>query len=147
MGALTTDTGAVVERYLSAVLDTDRDRVWQVVDQALADGLTPERVVVDVVLPVIEQMVVLLTSDQEVNLAQHYISARTAEEVTDAMVQRFASPPVARGAVVVGTARGDFHGLGRKILSSVPTSSPCTTWDSTCWPGASLTWLSPRTRV
>jgi methanogenic corrinoid protein MtbC1 len=105
------------DRYYDAVFDTDRALALAVVDEALAVGATPEQVVFEIVVPAIERMVKSFTEDFDATLAQHFLASQIAVEVTDAMLPRFARAPEIVGRIVIGTARGDFHGLGKKIVS------------------------------
>lgn len=106
-----------VTAYNEAVFDTDRPRAMQVVEQALDGGATPEEIVFDVVIPALEQMIQIIGRDFDVNLAQHYMASQIAAEVTDAMVDRFQQPPVAEGRMVIGSAAGDLHTLGKRIVT------------------------------
>ena len=54
---------------------------------------------------------------QGVCLAQHFMAAQIASEVVDRMVPLFVRAPEIVGRVVIGTARGDFHGLGKRIVT------------------------------
>jgi len=44
------------------------------------------------------------------------MGAQIAAEVVEEMVPRFREAPECSGRVVIGTARGDFHGLGKQIV-------------------------------
>lgn len=110
-------TGSWLDRYYDAVYDTDRDLALSVVDEALAAGVTPEQVVFEIVVPSIERMIKSFAEDFDATLAQHFLASQIASSVTDAMIPRFAAAPEIVGRVVIGTARGDFHGLGKKIVS------------------------------
>jgi trimethylamine corrinoid protein len=103
--------------YFDAVFDTDRDRALAVIEQALDDGVTPEEVVFTIVIPCMEKMIGGMMSDSLVTLSQHFLASQIAEEVTDMLIPRFETAPEMQGHVVIGTSFGDFHGLGKKILS------------------------------
>lgn len=106
----------VLEDYYDAVFDTNRDLALDVVQKALDSGVLPEEIVFEVVVPAIERMLVDLTDSHKATLAQHFICSKVSAEVTDAMVPRFRRRHTGRGTVILGTARGDFHGLGKKIV-------------------------------
>ena len=106
-----------VTEYYNALFDTDRERALAVVHSALVAGISPERVIFEMVLPTMEQMVGGLTSNEMITLSQHFLAAQIAEEVTDMLVPRFAQAPDIQGRVVIGASYGDFHGLGKKIVS------------------------------
>jgi len=107
---------AIIKAYNEAVFETDREAAFAVADQALAAGLTAEDVVFKVVTPAVEQMMVLISNDLDANLAQHFMTAQIASEVTERMLSRFVDPPESIGRVVIGTAHGDLHSLGKRIV-------------------------------
>ena len=106
-----------IHQYNEAVLDTDRARAMTVIDRALAAGATPEQVVFEIVVPAIESMIPNLQGPQGVSLAQHFMASQIAAEVTEGMTARFSAPPDYLGTMVIGTSSGDFHGLGKRIVS------------------------------
>jgi trimethylamine corrinoid protein len=108
---------AIVEAYKEAVFDTDREAAFAVVDDALARGVTAEDVVFRVVIPAVELMMAEITRDPDANLAQHFMTAQIAAEVTERMLERFSRPPEIVGRVVMGTAHGDLHSLGKRIVA------------------------------
>lgn len=108
---------SIARAYNQAVYETDRDAALQVVEAALAQGVRPEEIVFEVVIPGIEEMMSLVTRDPDANLAQHFMAAQIASEVTDRMLARFERPPEKAASVVIGTAAGDLHSLGKRIVA------------------------------
>lgn len=106
----------IILAYNEAVFETDKDAAFTVVDDALAQGVTPEDVVFKVVIPAVEVMMSRITQDPDANLAQHFMTAQIAAEVTDKMLHMFRSPPQIIGRAVIGTASGDLHSLGKRIV-------------------------------
>jgi methylmalonyl-CoA mutase cobalamin-binding domain/chain len=107
----------VMTQYNEAIMDTDRDKALLVVRDALSLGISPEEVIFEVVVPAIELMMQSISENQGVSLAQHFMAAQIASEVVDEMVPQFKQAPDILGRVVIGTAQGDFHGLGKRIVS------------------------------
>lgn len=107
----------IIDEYNEAVFDTDREAAFRVVNGALASGLKPEEVVFDVVIPAIEAMMSRIARDPDTNLAQHFMTAQIAAEVTQQMLEHFERPPQIIGRVVIGTAQGDLHSLGKRIVA------------------------------
>lgn len=105
-----------IDAYNDAIYDTDREAAMAVVDAALAGGATPEMIIFELVVPAMERMIKSISEDFDANLAQHFMTAQIASEVTDAMLGRIASPPRPAGRIVIGTAEGDIHSLGKKIV-------------------------------
>jgi methylmalonyl-CoA mutase cobalamin-binding domain/chain len=104
------------QAYAEAIFDTDRERALRVVHEAVRRGVSPEDVVFEIVVPAIEMALDAGGSRGEISLAQSFVAAQIAAEVTDEMVPRFRGSPAAAGRVVIGTAPGDFHGLGKRIV-------------------------------
>lgn len=106
----------LIRTYNEAVTDTDRDRALFAIRRGLDQGLAPEEIVFGVVVPALDKMLDRLTDGSGVSLAQHYMASQIAAEVVDDMVPRFSQSPKTMGRVVIGTAPGDFHNLGKKIV-------------------------------
>lgn len=107
---------SIIKAYNEAVFETDKEAAFAVVDDARAQGLSAEDVVFQVVIPAVEQMMSEITRDPDANLAQHFMTAQIAAEVTERMLLQFAHPPEILGRVVIGTAAGDLHSLGKRIV-------------------------------
>jgi methylmalonyl-CoA mutase cobalamin-binding domain/chain len=107
----------LIAAYNEAVFDTDRDRALEVVQEAVTQGVSPEDIVFKAVIPAIEQMMKAISESMDANLAQHFLTAQIASEVTERMLPLFKQAPVIEGRVVIGTARGDLHSLGKRIVT------------------------------
>ena len=107
---------SIIKAYNEAVFETDKEAAFRVVDDARAQGLSAEDVVFQVVIPAVERMMSEITRDPDANLAQHFMTAQIAAEVTERMLLQFAHPPEILGRVVIGTAAGDLHSLGKRIV-------------------------------
>lgn len=105
-----------VKAYSEAIYDTDRKRALKVVSDAVEQGLLPEDIVFGVIIPSMESMMSSISEKKGINLAQHFMAAQIAAEVTEEMVSRFAVKPSVAGHVVIGTSQGDFHALGKRIV-------------------------------
>jgi trimethylamine corrinoid protein len=105
-----------IKLYNEAVFDTDRDRALGVVRQAVEQGVSPEEVVFQLVLPAMDLMMKAVSEDCYANLAQHFLTARIADAVTSEMIPKFKMLPTIVGRIVIGTAWGDFHTLGKRIV-------------------------------
>jgi methanogenic corrinoid protein MtbC1 len=105
-----------IRQYNEAVYDMDRDRAMLVVNTAIARGATPEEIVFQIVIPGIESMVNSISERLNTSLAQHFMASQIASQITEEMLPRFAKTPEAVGRVVMGSAHGDFHALGKRIV-------------------------------
>ena len=106
----------VIRKYNAAVLDTDRARALQVIADAVGQGISPEDIVFKVVIPGMDMMVKALSEGFDTNLAQHFMTSQIAADVTEKMLVLFKAPPAIVGTVVIGTAAGDLHTLGKRIV-------------------------------
>ena len=107
---------AYIQSYNQAVFETDKPAALEVVNHALNDGFSPEDIVFKLVIPAIELMMTLIEKDPDANLAQHFMTAQIAADVTERMLEKFSNPPQVIGRVVIGTAYGDLHSLGKRIV-------------------------------
>ncbi len=106
----------LIVAFGEALFDTDRDRALRVVRAAVDEGVTPEEVVFEVVIPALEQGAGALGENMELNLAQHFLTSQIAADVTAEMLLRFQRTPEMVGRVVIGSAQGDLHTLGKRIV-------------------------------
>ncbi|MFH2140450.1 MAG: cobalamin-dependent protein [Pseudomonadota bacterium] len=106
----------IIKAYKEAVYETDKTAAFEVVNAALAEGVTPEDIVFKVVIPAVEELMSGINKDPDANLAQHFMTAQIAAEVTEKMLEKFQHPPEIIGRVVIGTASGDLHSLGKRIV-------------------------------
>ena len=105
-----------INAYNEAIFDTDRDRALRVVHDAEAQGVSPEDIVFHIVLPAMDLMVKSISENFDANLAQHFLTAQIADAVTSEMMKKFSKAPEIKGRVVIGTAAGDMHALGKRIV-------------------------------
>ncbi|MFI3155260.1 MAG: cobalamin-dependent protein [Methylococcaceae bacterium] len=105
-----------IQSYNEAVFDTDKQAALDVVNKALSEGLSPEDVVFKLVIPAVEAMMGRIEKDPDSNLAQHFMTAQIAADVTERMLEKFSQPPEVIGRVVIGAAYGDLHSLGKRIV-------------------------------
>jgi len=106
----------VISAYNEAVLDTDRVHALQIVSDAVAQGISPEEIVFKVVIPGLDLMVNAISEGFDINLAQHFMTSQIAADVTEKMLVLFKAPPEIYGRVIIGTAAGDLHTLGKRIV-------------------------------
>jgi len=106
----------IIKVYNEAIFDTDRDRALQIVHDAVAKGVSPEDIIFKVVLPAMDIMIKSISENFDANLAQHFMTAQIADTVTSEMLARFKTIPSPAGRMVIGTARGDMHSLGKRIV-------------------------------
>lgn len=106
----------IIKAYNEAIFDIDREQALEVIHAAVAQGVSPEEVVFKIIIPAIEQMAGSMGENFDGNLAQHFMTSQIAAEVTEEMLARFKTPPESVGRVVIGSAEGDLHSLGKRIV-------------------------------
>jgi methanogenic corrinoid protein MtbC1 len=106
----------LIAAYNEAVYDTDRDKALEIIHEAVSHGVSPEEIVFQVVIPAIEETINLMSEDETLSLAQHFMTAQIASDVVEEMLTQFKTVPKAMGHVVIGTTYGDLHSLGKRIV-------------------------------
>ncbi len=106
----------IIKAYKEAVYETDKEAAFEVVYAALAEGVSAEDIVFKVVIPAVEELMSGINKDPDANLAQHFMTAQIAAVVTEKMLEKFQHPPELIGRIVIGTASGDLHTLGKRIV-------------------------------
>lgn len=107
----------LITAYNEALFDTDRDKALALIHAAVNNGVSPEEVVFQVVVPAIEQVITSIREKDELSLAQHFMISQITSEVTEEMVPRFKKSSQFIGHIVIGTAQGDLHSLGKRIVT------------------------------
>lgn len=102
-----------IRRFKEALFDTDRSGAIRVIHDAMAQGASPEDAVFRIVLPAIETQEQAV---QEMNLSQHFMTAQIVSQVTAELIPQFSQKPGSPGTVIIGTAPGDLHALGKSIV-------------------------------
>lgn len=110
------DLKSAIAAYNEAILDTDRERALKVVKDLRAAQTSPEDIVFKVIVPAMEILMDSVGGNPDANLAQHFLAASIGAEITEEVLKDIATPIKPRARVVIGTAPGDFHSLGKKIV-------------------------------
>ncbi len=106
----------LVTQYNEAIFDTDCKQALKIVRDAERSGVSPEDIVLRIVLPAMDLMVKSISEGGDANLAQHFMTAQIADTVTAEMIPKFKRAPKVKGRVVIGNAVGDLHALGKRIV-------------------------------
>lgn len=113
----------VLADYFNAVFDTDREEALAVVNSALLQGFSPLSIIFNVIIPSISRLERELMENNDNTLAQHYVCSKVSSEITDILIPLIPGRDLSRGTVIMGTAQGDYHGLGKKIVGSILNSN------------------------
>lgn len=107
---------SIVADYNNAIMDVDQERALNVVQAAVAAGVTPEAIIFEVIIPAIGAMTSHVADLPEASLSQNFLMARVGARVTEEMLKKMPTPPPVAGRVVLGAVAGDFHSLGKTIV-------------------------------
>lgn len=103
-------------KLLTAMINSDRSGAAEIIGLALADGITPQEVIADILDPAIVQLGRLWEAES-MSLAQNFVASKIAEDTLLRCIPDQAANTHAKGAVVIGNIEDDFHSLGRKTVS------------------------------
>ncbi|MBI5653464.1 MAG: cobalamin B12-binding domain-containing protein [Chloroflexi bacterium] len=105
------------QQFLETLIALDQDRGKQIIEDALAAKLPAEEIIAHVVNPAMDDVSARQTN-LDITLSRMYIMARIVETALNRLLLAVPRPPVPRATVVIGTARGDYHGLGRRLVAT-----------------------------
>jgi len=105
------------ETLLQLVLDADREGAVAFVSRWAKDRSYAEAVR-ELLQPVLQRFGKLWSSDEEISLAQGYMSGKIAEDIMllAATERRGAPMEYRKGPVVIRNIEDDYHELGRKLV-------------------------------
>lgn len=104
-------------QFLDALLALDQPRAKQTIENALADDL-PAQELIDQVVNTAMEDVRVRQNNLDITLSRMYIMARIVEDALNRLLLAVPRAREPRGTVVIGTARGDYHGLGRRLVAT-----------------------------
>ncbi|MBK8475657.1 MAG: cobalamin-dependent protein [Opitutaceae bacterium] len=105
------------ERLLATMVEADRTGAALVLDQILATGVPPERIIAEILDPALVKLG-RLWGAESVSLTQTFVAAKIAEDVLVRCVPAAGSAAAHHSPVVIGNIEDDFHSLGRRIVGS-----------------------------
>lgn len=108
---------SLIQTYNAAIMEADAEDAKKIVRSALDQGLSAEEVLQGLIIPAMEVMLQEFSQDMDHNLAQHYLAAHIADEMSKELFELYTSPPLSQGKIVIGSAYGDMHTLGKRIVS------------------------------
>lgn len=106
------------DQLLNHMLRADRAAANALVDEWAGEH-SYEQAITELLEPALAGFGRLWATDEDVNLAQGYMSAKIAEDImAKAFSERSpeAAPDKLKGPVVIGNIEDDYHALGRKLI-------------------------------
>ncbi len=106
------------KQFFERVMAKDMPGSMRVIDAALAGGtLSPDKILLTVVSGAMDQ-VGKLQLNQAITLSEVFMMAAIGDAAIDRLLPEMPDLPYLGGTVVLGSAEGDYHSLGRKIVGS-----------------------------
>ena len=105
----------VIEDLQQAIITGNRDKVKEFTQQALDEGVTARKIVVDGIAPAME-IVGQKFHDNEFFVPELLIAQRAMKESLKLMADESVDHI---GTVVVGTVKGDLHDIGKNLVAAM----------------------------
>lgn len=103
-------------RYLEALLRGEGRRAWSLIDEALADGMTPETVLLEV-LPAVQREVGRLWHRNELSVGEEHFVTQTTRRAAGRLVDRAEHEEANGKCVVIAGVAGDSHDLPAQLVA------------------------------
>lgn len=104
-----------VNSYYAAVYDVSRERANHIVENLLEQNIPPEKIVFEVISPSLDRLIDDFMH-KKVILSQHFVATKISDEIMDRLMPMFQKSEEKNIRVVIGCSKGDFHGLGKKVV-------------------------------
>lgn len=104
--------------FFEHVISKDITGSLRVIDEALADAsLSPHTILLTVVSAAMDQ-VGQMQANQVITLSEVFMMAAIGDAAIERLLVELPELPFTGGTIVIGSAEGDYHSLGRKIVAS-----------------------------
>ncbi|WP_367130317.1 B12-binding domain-containing protein [Saccharothrix sp. HUAS TT1] len=118
MTTTTSDALDCARQLWDAVVDGDEDLATEVARRALADGLDPESVLLDVV-GAVQRRIGAEWAANRLTVAQEHAATAINERVVSALAVTVERPRPHRGRITVACVDGEWHSLPARLLAEV----------------------------
>lgn len=107
------------EQLLTLMMNTDRKGADQLIKDALAEGISPNEIIHDILDPALIN-IGCEWEKMSVSMAQTFVSAKIAEDILLLCLPAVEKHTAVskKGPIVIGNIEDDFHSLGRKIVNT-----------------------------
>jgi len=107
------------DKIAQAILELDGDKVVELVEQVIKEGVAPEKVINDGLVAGIEKVGVLFKSGEL--FVPEVVVATSAMKMGLSIVEPLLKDKKRDrlGLVVLGTVRGDIHDIGKRLVSTM----------------------------
>ncbi len=100
------------------MIANDAAGAWQLCQDALASGFTPERVYLDLLSPALTDIGERWASGH-ITIAQEHLASSTARQIVGRLAPAFGRRGRHRGTIIVGSPSGDMHALPSAMLADL----------------------------
>lgn len=104
-------------QFFERLLENDMPGSLAVIEHAIAEGSPPGHILQTVVGAAMER-VGKMQAFKVLTLSEVYMTAMISDAAIERLLKEMPVPPEPIGCIVIGSAEGDYHSLGRKIVSS-----------------------------
>lgn len=108
---------AIYELFTTYLQKEEVEKAVALIKQKLEQGIPPEHLLHDVLERAIFQVGVEQIG-QSIPLSEIYLNSRIIQQSLDAILPHMEASAENYGTIVIGNAFGDYHALGRKIITS-----------------------------
>ena len=117
--SILTDIGEALERG-------KRKQVTQLVQQALDEGLAPQQILTEGLLPGMDRVGAKFRNN-EIFVPEVLVAARAMSAGTEVLKPLLAETGgVSKGTAVIGTVKGDLHDIGKNLVKMMVGGAPVT---------------------
>ena len=109
-------------RLQARMLSGDVEGSWKVIDAAMASGLEPTEIYVDVLAPSLHAIGASWRSDA-ISIDQEHLASGVAAILIGRLGPRFVHPGRKKGAVIIAMPSGERHGLGVAMVADILTDA------------------------
>ncbi|NUM37302.1 MAG: cobalamin B12-binding domain-containing protein [Candidatus Brocadiae bacterium] len=113
----TVDFSSESKKYFECLVAADRNGAKQLIDEALKNQIVPSDIMHKIITPAMDD-IGRLQSKEEISLSQIYLASKTTEEILEKLISLMPSKPQGIGKVLLGSAFGDYHSMGRKLVGA-----------------------------
>lgn len=104
-------------RFLERLVAQDVGGSMEVIETALTAGIPADKILLMIVSSAMDE-IGQRQANQEITLSEVFVTANIGEMAIERLLTQMPQRPVPVGTVVIGTIQGDYHSMGRKIVSS-----------------------------
>jgi methylmalonyl-CoA mutase cobalamin-binding domain/chain len=111
------DFASESKKYFEALMCLDRTHIQKLIEDLLKKQIPASDILLKVITPAMDE-IGALQSRQEISLSQIFMAAKITDESLGRLLPLMPGKAKGLGKTVLGNAFGDYHALGRKIVST-----------------------------